>query len=314
MFILKKSSPDIYTNKYFRIIIVLFYTLLWGSAYPLIKIGFLEFGIRNEDNISKCLFAGTRFAISGFGILLLYSILPIKGKKFSAAGFIMSMAYGIITTSLQYCFTYIGLSNVTGARGTILDQSGVFLIIIASGIFFKSERLTTRKLAGCFIGFGGIVLMNLKGLGTGENFCFGDGMMLLASFCMTIGAILSKFILQDTDAMFMVGVGQMTGGVIMTAVSLILGGRMSLSSTNSKLILAALCIISAAAYVLSNQLIKYNSLSKVSSYNLLIPVFGTMMSGLMLSENVVTFVNLLALLLVSLGIYICNTKKESENE
>ena len=45
--------------------------IAWGWAYPLIKLGFAEFGIEGDMTGSKMLFAGVRFAISGFIILAL---------------------------------------------------------------------------------------------------------------------------------------------------------------------------------------------------------------------------------------------------
>ena len=44
--------------------------VVWGWAYPLIKMGFAEFGIQSSMTESKMLFAGIRFFFSGLIILL----------------------------------------------------------------------------------------------------------------------------------------------------------------------------------------------------------------------------------------------------
>ena len=43
----------------------------WGWAYPLIKLGFAEFGINSDMTGSKMVFAGVRFTISGLIVLLI---------------------------------------------------------------------------------------------------------------------------------------------------------------------------------------------------------------------------------------------------
>ena len=53
--------------------------IAWGWAYPLIKLGFAEFGITADMTGSKMLFAGIRFAMSGFIIL---AIAFATGRKF----------------------------------------------------------------------------------------------------------------------------------------------------------------------------------------------------------------------------------------
>ena len=49
---------------------------------------------------------------------------------------------------------------------------------------------------------------------------------------------------------------------------------------------------------------------KVSVYNFLVPVFGSLMSGVVLGETVFTMRNILSLLLVCVGIVLVNRKKE----
>ena len=52
--------------------------VVWGWAYPLIKLGFKEFAITPEMTGSKMLFAGVRFCLSGLIILAM-----AKGRGFS---------------------------------------------------------------------------------------------------------------------------------------------------------------------------------------------------------------------------------------
>ena len=48
--------------------------LLWGSAFPCIKIGYRLFKIAGGDTASQILFAGIRFALAGTMVILFFSI------------------------------------------------------------------------------------------------------------------------------------------------------------------------------------------------------------------------------------------------
>ena len=59
--------------------IILFFAviscILWGSAYPAIKIGYDIFQIETSDIESKILFAGYRFVLAGLMVLALAMFL-----------------------------------------------------------------------------------------------------------------------------------------------------------------------------------------------------------------------------------------------
>lgn len=63
------TPTSIFQRPVWVVIFALTAAIAWGWAYPLIKLGFDEFGITTEMTGSKMLFAGIRFAISGFIIL-----------------------------------------------------------------------------------------------------------------------------------------------------------------------------------------------------------------------------------------------------
>jgi drug/metabolite transporter (DMT)-like permease len=90
---------------------------LWGWAYPLIKLGFVEFNITTEMTGSKMLFAGIRFFISGIIILSVAHIAnrSFKLKERAKANILWSclflLAFTLLNTTLHYACFYIGLSH-----------------------------------------------------------------------------------------------------------------------------------------------------------------------------------------------------------
>ena len=78
---------------------------------------------------------------------------------------------------------------------------------------------------------------------------------------------------------------------------------------SSVLLLGYMVIISSVAFALWTNLIKYNKVGVISIYNFLIPVFGTILSGIFLKENIFKINILVSLLFVSVGIILINIKE-----
>ena len=71
--------------------------------------------------------------------------------------------------------------------------------------------------------------------------------------------------------------------------------------------------MSAFATTIWNILLKYNNVSAISVFNCLQPVFGALLSAVLLGENIFEIKNLAALLLSCIGIYIVNKTPKREN-
>ena len=137
-----------------------FCCMMWGSAFPMIKIGYQALGIASSDTGSQLLFAGLRFSLAGAMNILLFSLL--RRKPLMPSSFLsLSRACVLSTfqTILQYLFFYIGLSQVSGVKASILTATNVFAALLLS-ILLRQEKLTPAKIIGGAIGFLGVVLIN----------------------------------------------------------------------------------------------------------------------------------------------------------
>ena len=89
-----------------------------------------------------------------------------------------------------------------------------------------------------------------------------------------------------------------------------MGGRIHTASMPAMILLIYMALISAVAYTLWGILLKYNPVSKVSIFGFTNPVFGVILSAIILREgNVFGMKDLIALVLVSIGILIVNWAK-----
>lgn len=301
------------SESYISIPLALLCCFLWGSAFPSIKTGYHIFNIAAEDSYSQILFAGIRFFLAGVMVVLVGSFMQKKvlyprGKAETGRVMLLSL----FQTVLQYTLFYIGLAHTSGVKSSILVAVNVFFSIIISTLVFKIERFTVQKAIGAFIGFIGIVIINLSADGFSGGFSVGgEGAMLLSSLSYSVSGVLIKKYSEKSDTVMLSGWQFISGGAVMMLFGFASGGRITQSGgIKGILIILYLAFISAAAYTLWGVLLKYNSVSKLSVIGLMNPVFGVLLSALFLgeAEEAFRFKNLCALILVCVGIVAVNIK------
>lgn len=281
--------------------------LLWGSAFPFIKIGYKLWSIESTDTAGQILFAGTRFFLAGVLTILLGSIierrfiLPEKksGKKI--------LCLSMLQTVLQYMFFYIGLAHTSGVKASIIEAVNVFVAIIVSALLFHQESINARKLVGCLIGFAGVVLINMNGLDFSMTIK-GEGAIILSTLAYAFSSVYLKRFSSKHNPVMLSGYQFIIGGFILAIMGLLMGGTLHKVSANGILVLLYLSFVSAVAYSLWGILLKYNPVSRVAVFGFMNPVFGVVLSALLLGEGAQAFgiTGLIALALVSIGIYTVN--------
>ena len=310
---MKNSNNRLLTNTFFVSIAAMLCCALWGSATPFIKIGYQL--IRTKEGVpSTILFAGVRFFFAGVLTVLIYSIARRKFllPKKENLGAIATVSY--FQTIIQYLFFYIGLSLTTGVKGTVISGSNCFFSILCATLIFHQEKLTAKKIAACIIGFAGIILINLNGLSMNLN--IGDGCVLLSNFAYGISGALMKKYSGKEDPVVISGYQFIMGGSVMILVGLLAGGVITVNSAEAFGVMLYLSLLSAVAYSLWGVLLKFNPVSKVSIYSFMTPVFGVLLSNVMLTEkSTVSPLNLIsALILICGGIFILNYQRQKKNQ
>lgn len=282
--------------------------IAWGWAYPLIKLGFAEFGITQTMTGSKMLFAGIRFALAGAILLIIAAATKRNFRMSKPADWSYMLVFALLNTTLHYSFFYIGLSHSDGARAAIINSLSVFLVVLLACLFFKSDRLTSKKILGCAIGITGILILNVGKGGGGQFTLMGDGMIVLNALCSAFASLLTRGLARRVDVFVGTGYSLFFGGFLLVIPSLMMHGTLPHITGGGLIILGLLIAISALGFALYNQLISCNPVGKVAIYNSLIPVVGALTSCLCLGEPFYTKYLIAALLAMS-GIYIINKGK-----
>lgn len=303
---LKRNKKSIFTKPVAIVLLALLTCCLWGSAFPAIKTGFVLFNI--ETSGSKILFAGYRFFLAGIMTLVIASIMEGRLVTIKASSIPYVLMQGVIQTTIQYVCFYIGLSNTTGAKASIINGSNAFFSIIAAHFMTKNEKMTVRKVIGCIVGFAGVVAVNANGLNLFGNFSFwGEGMVLLCSISYGISTVTLKMISNRETPNAITAYQLIFGGAILIVIGWITGGHVTGFTLTSTLLLIYLALISTVSFCLWANLLKHNPVGKIAIFGFSIPVFGVFMSAVFLGEKAITMTTVIALIFVSIGITIVNT-------
>lgn len=304
-------KKNIFTNTLAVMLFALICTALWGSATPFIKTGYISLGVEGTPSI--LLFAGIRFFLAGILTVLICSIIDRKFIYPKKENLKYIGAISIFQTILQYIFFYVGLANTSGVKGTILSGSSAFFSIIIASLIFKQEKINLKKILACIVGFAGVIVVNLNGLKLDFNF-FGDGFVIFSAICLAFSSSLMKKYSKFESPVVLSGYQFVVGGIIMALVGLCLGGSINFGNFKGIAILIYLSFLSAVAYALWGTLLKYNPVSKVTIYSFMTPVFGVVLSKIILTESGgVSLLNILvALVLICTGIISINYQKQPQ--
>ena len=307
------ESKKIFTNKKTLFLLATFSCILWGSAYPAIKNGYTMFNIATDDIPTKMVFAGYRFFLAGVFVLIVSAIMKRKLFAFNIKNVGEIALYGLTYTTIQYTFFYIGLAYTTGVNGSIMNSTTTFFSVILAHFLYKSERLNFNRIMGCIVGFAGVMTVNLSTNLLNFSFNFkGDGAVILSAFLLAAASIYGKKITQTLDSMVVTGYQLAFGGFLLTLFGWINHGSLTGFNMKSIALLLYLAILSSLAFTLWSLLLKYNKVGVVSVYNFSVPIFGAVLSGMFLNENILQAKNAVALVFVCLGIWFVNREVENE--
>ena len=306
------DGEKIFTNKYYVMLFALVSTVLWGSAFPVLKVSYVELNLSPSDLNGKIVFAGMRFLLAslllfGFTTLILKISLKINKKAF-----IELLSLGVLQTSLQYFFFYNGLANTTGIKGAILSSIGTFFVVLLSHFIYHNDKMNKEKVIALILGFVGIIIVNIGKGGFNLNFKFnGEGFLIMAGLISAFGTILAKRLSKDVHPFLVTGWQMFLGSILLILIGLpgFNEGSMTFTPKGWVLLIYA-SFLSATAFSLWYTLLKYNKAGEITLYKFIIPVSGSILSVIFLPGEEFTAYMFVALFLVAIGIVGVNYKRD----
>lgn len=283
---------------------------LWGSLFPLIKIGYNAFNISSSSIPDILMFASVRFIISGIIVCLLSLARKEKMATPKLKNIRNIFIMGLFSIVLHYAFTYIGLSTTASSKTALIKQLGSLLYVCFAFLFFKNEKFSLLKIAGAIIGFCGIIAINYSP--DGISFSTGDILIILASICTVIANVIAKKSTEDNSPFWITGISQFTGGIVLLVAAVSLGADMLSFNLKSAAVFSYICVASIAGYTLWYYVLRSNSLSKMFIIKFAEPLFACLFGAILLGENIFKIQYLLAFILISAGIILGNKSEGKE--
>ncbi|WP_138417795.1 DMT family transporter [Aquibacillus sediminis] len=302
----------IFQNKWSVIAIAVFCSILWGSAFPVLKVSYEELQMAPDDTIAKIVFAGGRFLLAGLIVLAFLLISNPKQIKITAKQLLVLVILGLVQTTLQYYFFYNGLAKVSGMQGAILSSSGTFFAVLLAHYYYKNDRMNWQKTVGLIAGFSGIIIANW---GQAFQFSFtltGEGYMILAGVTSAVATIMAKELATGIHPFAITGWQLTLGATIMLFIGLpqLSEGAIVFTPFGWGLFIYS-AFLSAAAFALWYSMLKFNNAGELSMYKFIVPVSGSMLSALFIPGERLDWFILAAIGLVAVGIIVVNYRSKT---
>lgn len=294
-------------EKRWAIIFSLMAMLLWGSAIPLIKLTYLHAGILPNDPGGKILIAGIRFFMAGLLTYIYFFLFNKEKVERDKINFKFIIILALIQTTLQYSTYYIGLSNTLGSLAAVIQASNAFITVIISVILIADEKLTARKVAALIIGSIGLLIINLKDAGSFHFKLTGEGFILIATTLNALASVLIRKYGRDQNSFLMTGTQFLLGATPLIIIGALTHTSLVNFDLKLFLMLSYGAFISATSFTIWTSVLQAHSASEFGIYKLFIPIFGTILSVLVLGEELTIYI-ILGLIFVLLGAVVLNKK------
>lgn len=280
-------------------------TLLWSTAFAVVKIGLMY--------SSPMLFAGVRFILAG--VLL----LPLCGNlrnyfESIRSGIKSILLISLFQTFLLYSLFFWGMSLVPGSIGAVVTGSSPLITAVAAHIFLKDDKLSLRKAIYIFSGIFGVVLISVERqlvLSNSLKELAGIFILLTASFVSAMGNIIVASD-KSTVAPITLNSAQMgIGGFGLLFLSFIIEGHPQCEVTKQFVFaLLWLAFISAAGFSIWFYLIKQErvKVSELNMWKFILPIFGALISWILLKNDSPTLLSVLGMLIVAFSVLFFNLK------
>jgi drug/metabolite transporter (DMT)-like permease len=297
----------------FRMVVTaLLVTFLWGSVAPVIKLGYQELDIQANQIGKQLLFAG-HITLLASCVLFLFIRLKKQSIRIKGNTALSILKVSIFQVFLNYFFFFIGVSLSSGSVGSIMAGTTSLFQLLFAHFIFKNERLTWTKNIGLLIGLFGIMMLNMT-TSFRLSIEWGDILLLASVFAGAWGNLLAAKMMADVDTKIMTGYAMLVSSIGFFVIGYGMVGSYSFVFTfHAVLLLFYLGGMSATALLLWNDLMRCYPVGRVSLFLFLIPVFGVIISSVLLNEPIKSN-TFLALAFVIIGIIVVNRKKNDRKK
>ena len=286
------------------LILVFIITLAWGFNHPSIKY--------TNQGIAP-VFASTLRSIIASMCGVVYCLWK-KEKIFHTD---IRLLHGVVVGLLfgaDFACLYSGLLYTDAARSIIFLYTSPFMVAVGAHFFLKGDRLTYLKTLGLVVAFIGVLLVfQGRPLTAKPTMFIGDILEIIAAFFWAATTLYIKRFMTEKVQPIHTFLYQLLFSIpILFIVSLILEPRwvIMLNPSIVSCILFQSVIVAFITYFIWFKLIHGYSVSRLSVFTFLTPIFGVLAGVIFLDEEL-TGSLLMGLPMVCAGIFLVNWKRKN---
>lgn len=276
-----------------------FLCILWGGSIPSLKL--------TLEGMPPLAVAAWRFLI---GVILIGAWCRLIGidLKLPLREHRSLSVLGVIFIA-QIVAINFGTNMTTSSYAVVLLNSSPLFTAVLAHLFIADDRLTIRKSVGLVLAFAGLSYMFIR-TPPGKSLLAGNALALLSGVLLAVIFVYSKHLLRRLSP-FQVLFWEMSYGVpAFFLLTWIFEGGEPYALTH--LVIGGLLyqgiVVAAFCFVSWTHLLQRYTPSQVVSFQFSVPVFGLILSALLLGE-LVTLRFVLGVTLVAAGIYLVTTKR-----
>jgi drug/metabolite transporter (DMT)-like permease len=252
------------------------YVFLWASAFVPSRV--LARGAPPLSILS------IRFLLAG-GLLLAGARLARLSFPKDVGTWLRLFGVGVGGNALYLGLTYIALRHLSAGMGSIIASTNPLIVALVAP-FVLREPLTARKLTGLLLGFGGVVLAMHTRAGTGAARPQDVLLALIGVISFVASNILFKRMTDRPHPVVLNGAQLTCAGLALIPAGLLLEGVPHIQWTPALIASLAflVLVLSIGASMLWFWILHHGEASRVSAYFFLTPIFGLLLSALLLNE------------------------------
>jgi len=254
----------------------LLYIFLWASAFVPSRV--LARGAPPLWILSiRFLIAGALLLV---GAMFARQEIPRRLKTWLAL-----FGLGLGGNVLYLGLNYVALKHLSAGMGSIIASTNPLIVAMVAP-YFLGEALTGRKLIGLLLGFGGVVLTMYTRAGS-DTARIGDVLMaFFGVICFVVSNILFKWMRERPHPVVLNGAQLGCAGVALIPTAWLLEGAPQINWTPPIVwsLVYLVLILSVGASMLWFWILQHGEASRVSAYFFLTPIFGLLVSALLLGE------------------------------
>lgn len=276
-------------------LLLLALSFLWGTAFPIIKLGLERF--------SPLTFAALRFDLATAFFALLALLLGQGLRRPRGGQWLAALTAGALMTAAYHGFLFWGQQFTSAGVAAVIVGLNPLLTTLLSAVFLRDERLGPAGLLGLLLGFGGIVLLASLKPGTPFDLQgWGEFAVVLAIASWALGAVLVKRS-QHGMGLFAFTTWQSALGALLLhllALGLEGTGRLAWDRAGLLALLFLALVASGVGYLIYFTLIERIGPIRVNLVSYIAPAFATLVGLVFLGEPIEPRA-VIALLLIALG-------------